>query len=72
MTPEDAIRIVGMLGRQLDKDDRYGWRDKKALVMVAASSGDWAAASALADALDLDEQQQESIYLDTRPRRIEN
>lgn len=62
MTREDAERITGMLGRQLAKDDKWGWRDRKAVITFLAYEAGWQAASALADMWDLDEQTQEQIH----------
>lgn len=57
----DAFPIVCKLGDRL-AEERNGWRDTKALIVLVAEHGDWNGASALADALGVGPDQQEAIY----------
>lgn len=54
---------MARLGRRFEQE-RTGWRDTKALVLVVAQEGEecWNGAAALADALGLDESTIEAIY----------
>lgn len=57
----EAFPIVASLGRRLQRE-RTGWRDTKALIVLVAQSGSWAAAADLADALGVDASSQEAIF----------
>lgn len=61
MNRPDALRLTTMFGRNLQRQPT-GYRDATALVTFLAYEASWDAASALADALDLDEPTQERIY----------
>lgn len=64
MKAENAVDIVGMLGARLAKEPT-GWRDMKALVVVAATES-WPVAAQLADALGIHPDDQELIFHQTR------
>lgn len=63
MKHSDAVNVVGMLGTRLLGERGTGWRDCKALLIVAGHES-WSAASQLADALGVHPDDQERLYHD--------
>lgn len=59
----NEFAVVASLGIRFESQ-KTGWRDVKALIMVAARAGpdQWPAAADLADALGVHPDQQEAIY----------
>lgn len=62
MKHADAVNITGALGTRLTKE-KTGWRDLKALLVVAGRE-DWNAAAALGDAMGVHPDDQERIFHD--------
>lgn len=57
----DAFAVVAQLGERLAQE-KNGWRDTKALIVLVAQAGEWGAAAQLADALGVGPDVQEAIY----------
>ena len=64
--PSCALAVVAQLGLRLEHAP-HGWRDTKALILLAAwEAGDWQVAAALADALGVPVDLQEQAWRDYR------
>lgn len=57
----DPLPIVMQLGDRLAREPT-GHRDRKALVLLVARSGDWNGAAALCDAFGIDDRTIENVY----------
>jgi len=56
----NAVDLVGLLGQRLQQEPT-GWRDTKALLIVAGRES-WNAAAAIADAMGVHPDDQELVY----------
>jgi hypothetical protein len=63
----NAVDITGMVGQRLEQEPT-GWRDVKALLIVAGHES-WNAAAALADALGVHPDDQERLYHEIRQEK---
>ena len=70
MKHDDAVNIAGALGTRLLKEKSSGWRDVKALLIVAGRE-DWNAAAALGDAMGVHPDDQERIFYDLQREKTQ-